>query len=116
MIAGIAKKRAIKSYINQLGKDLANRYGQSKEYTSGQVERTVNDCGYNWRHICYAHALHTSHKQFEKWHEERGEFCDYFAMREEIANDYFSGNAEALSSSDLSASEISFSDSSSGSD
>ncbi len=69
------KKRAIKSYINKLRQSLIKRYGSQKQYTSGQVERTVHDEGYNWRHIYYAHALYTSFKQFNKWHDDRGESC-----------------------------------------
>jgi len=109
--AGIRKNRAIKSYVHRLGRDLATRYGKAKEYTPGQVVKTVQDCGYNWRHICYAHALYVSHKHFDKWHEEQGETCDYLAMREEIASNHFGGSAEALASSDLcSGGESSFSD------
>ena len=95
-IANIQKKRAIKSYINKLGKDLAKRYGKSKKYTSAQVVKTVQDEGYIWRHICYAHALYTSAEQFMKWHEEQGESCDYEAMREEITENYFHGNAASF--------------------
>ncbi|WP_144393249.1 DUF6559 family protein [Pleionea sediminis] len=115
--AGIRKKRAIKSYINRLGKDLAKRYGRSKQYTPGQVVKTVQDCGYNWRHICYAHALYVSQKHFEKWHKEQGEPCDYTAMREDIAHNYFGGNVESMASSDFSGGfDTGFSDGSAGSD
>lgn len=107
------KKRAIKSYINKLGHSLAKRYGRRKLYTSGQVERTVHDEGYNWRHICYAHALYTSFKQFHKWHDERGESCDYEGMRAEITNDYFGGNSSVIESGSFCSGAF---DSSSGSD
>ena len=107
------KNRAIKSYIRKLGSDLARRYGKSKLYTSGQVERTVHDEGYNWRHICYAHALYTSVKQFDKWHEERGESCDYNEMREEVSNNFFGGDTSYIDSSSFSSG---FSDSFSGGD
>lgn len=111
LFAGIRKKRAIKSYINSLGRDLAKRYGKAKEYTPGQVVKTVHDCGYNWRHICYAHALYVSHKHFDKWHEEQGENCDYLAMREEISQSHFSGSVEAMASTDFSGgSEVGFSE------
>ena len=117
LFAGIRKQRAIKSYIHHLGRDLAKRYGKVKEYTPNQVVKTIHDCGYNWRHICYAHALYASHKQFDNWHEEQGEICDYLAMREEIAQSHFGGSADAMTSSDLSSSsEVGFSDGASSSD
>ena len=117
LFANFRKNRAIISYINELGKDLAKRYGKAKQYTPGQIVTTVHDCGYNWRHICYAHALYVSQKQFDKWHEEQGEICDYLSMREEIAHDHYGGNVESMASSDFAgASETGFSDGGSGSD
>lgn len=98
------KRKAIKSYINKLPKDLAKRYGKSKQYTSAQVERTVREKGYNWRHICYAHAMHTSVEHFNAWHEERGESNDYSAMLDEISENYFSGNSASFESAFLSES------------
>ena len=98
LIENYKKKKAIKSYINKLGKDLARRYGKSKIYTSAQVNKTAQDENYNLRHICYAHAMYTSMKHFDKWHEEKGESCDYMAMREEVANDHFSGNISSFES------------------
>lgn len=100
LFASIRKKRAIKSYIRRMGKDLAHRYGKVDKYTPGQVVKTAHDCGYNWRHICYAHALYVSHERFDQWHQEQGENCDYEAMRDEISTTHFSGNSEAMSSFD----------------
>lgn len=116
LFAGIRKRRAIKSYIHHLGHDLAKRYGKAKKYTPDQVAKTIHDCGYNRHHICYAHALYTSHKQFDNWHEEQGEICDYLVIREEIAQSHFDGNANAITPSDLSSSGSGFSDGASGSD
>jgi len=101
LFASIRKKRAIKIYIQRLGKDLASRYGRAAKYSPGQVVKTVQDRGYNWRHICYAHALYVSHAQFDKWHEEQGEICDYHAMREEVAVTHFGGSSDGISSSDF---------------
>ena len=101
-LANYIKKKAIKSYVSSLGKDLARRYGKSKTYTSAQVEKTIHEAGYNWRHICYAYALHTSKEQFERWHNERGENCDYNEMREEISNKYFGGDMSSIESGSFS--------------
>jgi len=101
LFSSIRKNRAVKSYIRRLGKDLAQRYGRADKYTPGQVVKTAHDCGYNMRHICYAHALYISNKHFDEWHLEQGENCDYDIMREEISTSYFSGNSDAMSSSNL---------------
>jgi hypothetical protein len=98
LFSNYQKKKAIKSYIKKLGGDLSRRYGRSKLYTSGQVERTIHEEGYNWKHICYAHALYTSMKQFNEWHYERGESCDYDGMREEVSANYFGGNSSYIDS------------------
>ena len=101
LFSSYRKNKAIKSYIKKLGRDLSRRYGRSKLYTSGQVERTIHEEGYNWRHICYAHALYTSFEQFNNWHEERGETCDYGAMREEVSTRFFGGNISVIESSSV---------------
>ena len=104
LLASFQKKRAIKNYVQFLGRDLARRYGKSKTYTSGQVVKTVQDEKYNWRHICYAHAMYTSFEKFQQWHEEQGETCDYNVMREEIINNYFCGDKASFESASLSES------------
>lgn len=101
-LSNYRKKKAIRSYISKLGRDLARRYGKSKKYTSGQVEKTIHEEGYNWKHICYAHALYTSMKQFNQWHYDRGETCDYNEMREEISDNFFGGDASSLESGSFS--------------
>lgn len=98
LFSNYRKKKAIKSYIQNLGKTLSRRYGKSKLYTSGQVEKTVYEEGYNWKHICYAHALYTSMKQFNQWHYDRGETCDYGEMREEVSNNFFGGDISSIES------------------
>ena len=103
LFSNYRKNKAIKSYIKNLGGDLARRYGKSKLYTSGQVERTIHEEGYNWKHICYAHALFTSMKQFNQWHYDRGETCDYGEMREEVSGTFFGGNSSYIDSGSLSS-------------
>jgi len=90
------KKKAINSYIQRLGKDLVKNYGKRKKYSSGQVVKAVKKGNYNWLYVCYAHAMYTSFKSFQQWHREQGETCDYHAMKEEVAKNYFDGNALSL--------------------
>ena len=101
MFASIKKRWAIKSYVRRLGKDLAQRYGRAKTYTPEQIVRTVHDKGYNALHIGYAHALYSSRKAFDRWHGERGETCDYAAMRAEIGGSSLAGNTGAMDVSDF---------------
>jgi hypothetical protein len=113
LFSNYRKKKAIKGYINNLGSDLSRRYGNSKQYTSGQVEKTIHEEGYDWKHICYAHALFTSMKQFNQWHYDRGEDCDYGEMRLEVSNNFFAGDMSYIDSTSFSNDS---SDSSSGGD
>lgn len=39
----LGKRKAIKSYVVKMKKDLASRYGLKKEYTSAQVNKTGQD-------------------------------------------------------------------------
>ena len=44
-------------------------------------------------YICYGFALFLDRADFDRVHEERGEVCDYDAMRQDIADTCFSSDA-----------------------
>ncbi len=96
-ISNYVKKKAIKNYLYRLKYDLAKRYGKSHKYTSGQVNKTAQELNYNLQYICYAHAMYTSEKHFDRWHKEQGEECNFISMRNEVENTYLN-NATTLNS------------------
>ena len=88
------KRRAIRSYINKLPRLLAKDYGRSKTYTPLQVRRTIERAGLNTVYSCYGISMFSSREDFDQFHFENGESCNYDVMRSEIGHSHFSGNAE----------------------
>ena len=92
IIRSFKKRRAIKSYITKLPRLLAKDYGASKTYTPKQVRSSIERNGLDALYSCYAVAMFSGREDFEQFHSENGESCDYDAMRTEIAHKHFSGN------------------------
>ena len=92
-ITSFKRRRAIKSYIKDLPRLLAKDYGRSKTYTPKQVKRTIEHAGLPIVDSCFTIAMFSTRSEFDKYHEEIGEICDYQAMRCDVANNHFNGNA-----------------------
>ena len=84
MLRAIRKWLAIWSYKRKLGTKLRERYGRARKYTSAQVKRTVEDCGFNTDFVCYALCLYCTPSDFAAYHEANGEACSYSEMTSEI--------------------------------
>ena len=93
-IAKFRRNHAIKSYIKRLPRLLAKDYGKSKTYSPKQVKRSIERSGLSVTHACYAIAMFSGREAFDQYHHEVGEFCNYEAMRCEIADKHFSGNSD----------------------
>jgi hypothetical protein len=87
------RKCAIRSYAKKLGPKLRERYGREKKYTPAQVKRTIEEGGYSIDYLCYALAMYCDYPAFTDYHHTTGESCDYGAMRAEIADRFFHGDA-----------------------
>ena len=58
----------------------------------------------NMIYSCYGVSMFSSREDFDQFHSENGESCDYDAMRDEIGHSHFSGNAEFTFSDIISSS------------
>ena len=87
-------KRAIKSYIKLLPPLLKKRYGKIKNYTEGQVKKTVEAAGLNQTYIDYSYVLFMDRLEFNEMIKEKELSLDYDKMRQESADYYFDGNAD----------------------
>ena len=94
IIQRFRKRRAIKSYITKLPRLLAKDYGPSETYTPKQVRRTIERSGLDIVYSCYGIAMFSGREDFNQFHSESGETCDYDAMRVEIAHSHFADNAD----------------------
>jgi hypothetical protein len=87
------KKRAVKSYLADLGPALRAKYGRKPHYTPAQVRETVLERALRVDYLCWAYVLHCSAPAFESIHAAAGEACDYVAMRAAVGVAFFSGDA-----------------------
>jgi len=94
IIQDFKKRRAIKSYITKLPRLLARDYGSSKTYTPKQVRNTIERSNLDAYYSCYGVAMFSSRADFDEFHSENGESCNFDAMRAEIAHSHFGGNEE----------------------
>ena len=92
-LRSLAKRRAIRAYTRRLPRLLSKDYGYSQSYTPKQVRRTVERSGLDIEYSCYAVAMFSERDDFNQFHHELGEICDYDAMRAEVADRHFHGNA-----------------------
>ena len=85
----LRKKKALKSYIHKLPKLLRKDYGASERYTTGQVRRSIDRYGLNQNYVMYAYAMFVSKNDFiNELSSDR-----YELIRQEIADNYFNGDA-----------------------
>ncbi len=89
----INRNIAIKSYIKNLGPLLAKRYGQSKSYTQGQIDKTIHEYKFNQSYCLYAYVLYLSEESFFSLYGEDS-LDQYATLRDEIGHNYFGGNVD----------------------
>lgn len=99
-VGHIRKRRAIRSYLTKLPRLLAKNYGLSDSYTTKQIKRTIETAGLNSEYSCYALAIFSNRDEFDQFHHDIGEFCNYDGMRSEISQDYLHGGG-SFSVSDI---------------
>lgn len=90
----LEKKKAVKEYLHTLGPRLRAKHGARKNYTPQQVHSTVADSGLSVDYVCFAYMLYCSPADFAALHAAAGEACDAVAMRQSVADTFFSGNID----------------------
>lgn len=75
-----------KEYISELGKILIKDYGKKEYYKSEEVKKSHKKS--KWYDgvdfSCWGMSTFSSHSEFDKYHEETGEICDYTEMKKEM--------------------------------
>lgn len=74
-----------KEYITDLGKILVRDYGKKKYYKPEEVKKA--DKKSRWSNLdfsCWGMSIFTSHWDFDYYHQQTGEVCDYVAMKSEM--------------------------------
>jgi hypothetical protein len=86
------KRRAVKSYVTTLGPALHQKHGGGHPYTPGQVRATALELALSIDYLCWGYLMYCSPGDFARIHEAAGEICDYDAMREVVAGEFFGHN------------------------
>ncbi len=82
------KRRAIKSYRQTLPHLLAKDFGKTSTYSPEQVRQTIERHRLNTDYTCYGIALYCTHHEFDRYHRETGEQCDYHTICSALNSDY----------------------------
>lgn len=88
---GLTKRSAQKQYVTKLSRLLAMRYGKSRQYTQGQIKRTIKEYRCNSSYIIYAYAAFLNQEEFQALNQNAD--ASYHELRDELANNFFDGNA-----------------------
>ncbi len=87
MLNAIKRRLAIRSYRTRLGAKLRERYGGgSRRYTTAQVTRTVEECGFNTGYLSYALFMYCEREDFTEYQASRGENLGYDDMQHLIGS------------------------------
>jgi hypothetical protein len=74
-----------RKYISDLGRILVKDYGKKKYYKPTEVKKAHKKSEWsNFDFSCWGMSTYSSHSDFDNYHQETGEVCDYTTMKAEM--------------------------------
>ncbi len=74
-----------RKYISELGKTLVTDYGKKKYYKPKEVKKAHKKTKWSdYDFSCWGMSTYSSHSDFDDYHKETGEVCDYTVMKTEM--------------------------------
>ena len=74
-----------KQYISELGQILITDFGKKEFYKPEEVHKAHKKSSYSgYDFNCWGSAVFSEHSEFDKYHEQTGEICDYASMKTEM--------------------------------
>ena len=75
-----------KEYLTDIGKILVRDYGKKKFYKPEEVKKAHSKSKWydGLDFSCWSMSTFSSHSEFDKYHEQTGEVCDYAEMKTEM--------------------------------
>jgi hypothetical protein len=70
--------------IQAVGNDLVKHHGKKKFYTVDEVKAANRRQRIDYDVGCWSHAFFNTHADFDAYHAELGEPCDYAEMKREL--------------------------------
>jgi hypothetical protein len=71
-------------HVQRVGNDLVRHHGKRNYYSIHQVREANRRQKVDIDLVCWSHAFFNSHADFDRYHIELGEACDYTAMKAEM--------------------------------
>ena len=104
-----------RKYISDIGKILVADHGKKKYYLPEDVKKAHKKSTWNdWTDFsCWGMSTFSSHEDFDAYHENLGEACDYISMKKEMLNGLSASpitNWEEIPDLDIDASWLDFGD------
>lgn len=74
-----------RKYVSDLGKILVKDYGKKKYYKPKEVKEAHKKSPWSeFDFSCWGMSTYSSHSDFDHYHQETGEVCDYTSMKAEM--------------------------------
>jgi hypothetical protein len=98
-------------YISDIGKRLVRKNGKKKYYKPKEVKEAHKESPWSALDFsCWAMSTYSSHSDFDKYHQETGEACDYTTMKAEMLEGISLTDGVHLTDIDLDASWLDIGD------
>ncbi len=99
-----------KEYITEIGKILVADYGKLKYYKPEQVkkahEKSKRYSGLDFS--CWGMSTFSSHSDFDNYHRQTGEICDYVSMKTEMLQGLSLSSSNLIDLTDIDVSWLDF--------
>jgi hypothetical protein len=74
-----------RKYISDVGKILVKEYGKKKYYKPKEVKEAHKQSPWaDIDFVCWVMSTYSSHSDFDEYHQQTGEACDYTSMKTEM--------------------------------
>jgi hypothetical protein len=74
-----------RKYISDMGKILVSDFGKKKYYKPEEVKKAHKKSTWSdYDFSCWAMCTYSSHNDFDLYHEQTGEVCNYVEMKSEM--------------------------------
>ncbi len=101
-----------KGYVSALGKVLVADYGKKEYYKPKEVKKASEKI--DWidgiDFLCWGISVFSSHLDFDYYHKDTGEVCNYVAMKTEMLSGISDSLTDWTSVPDMDASWLDFGD------
>jgi len=94
-----------RKYISDLGKILVKDYGKKKYYKPAEVKKAHKKSDWSdYDFSCWGMSTYSSRDEFDQYHRETGEVCDYTSMKTQMLEGV--SLTDAVDSADLKGADL----------